>query len=108
MALDIALQQASGEDSVDIPAIISNLRNQRMKMVQTMVRGEREGGGRDGEEVGGKDGGRGREGWRERGRERGREWEEGRGGREYREEGGEGEGGRERGRKGRCEDLGVR
>jgi len=37
VAIDIALQQASGEGYIDIPAIITLLRNQRMKMVQTQV-----------------------------------------------------------------------
>ena len=36
-AIDIALQQAEGEGSVDIPSILTKLRNQRMKMVQTVV-----------------------------------------------------------------------
>ena len=38
IAIDIALQQAEGEGGVDIPSTITRLRNQRMKMVQTMVR----------------------------------------------------------------------
>ena len=36
-AIDIALQQAEGEGNVDIPSILTKLRNQRMKMVQTLV-----------------------------------------------------------------------
>ena len=36
-AIDIALQQAEGEGTVDIPSILTKLRNQRMKMVQTVV-----------------------------------------------------------------------
>ena len=36
-AIDIALQQAEGEGTVDIPSILTKLRNQRMKMVQTLV-----------------------------------------------------------------------
>ena len=38
MAIDIALGQASKERQVDIPKIIVNMRRQRMKMVQTVVR----------------------------------------------------------------------
>ena len=37
IAIDVALQQAEGEDNVDIPSILTKLRNQRMKMVQTVV-----------------------------------------------------------------------
>ena len=37
IAIDIALQQAEGEGTVDIPSIITKIRNQRMKMVQTVV-----------------------------------------------------------------------
>ena len=38
IAIDIALSQASKEKQVDIPKIIVNMRRQRMKMVQTVVR----------------------------------------------------------------------
>ena len=38
IAIDIALSQASKEKKVDIPKIIVNMRRQRMKMVQTVVR----------------------------------------------------------------------
>ena len=37
IAIDIALSQASKEKQVDIPKIIVNMRQQRMKMVQTVV-----------------------------------------------------------------------
>jgi len=36
ITIDIALQQAENESKVDIPAIITKLRTQRMKMVQTV------------------------------------------------------------------------
>ena len=38
IAIDIALSQASKEKQVDIPRIIVDMRRQRMKMVQTIVR----------------------------------------------------------------------
>ena len=38
IALDTALGQARGERRMDIPDILTRLRNQRMKMVQTPVR----------------------------------------------------------------------
>ena len=38
IAIDIALSQASKEKQVDIPKIIVDMRRQRMKMVQTVVR----------------------------------------------------------------------
>ena len=38
IALDIALNQAREEDRVDVIGIINNMRFQRMKMVQTLVR----------------------------------------------------------------------
>ena len=38
IAIDIALAQASIERQVDIPKIIVDMRKQRMKMVQTVVR----------------------------------------------------------------------
>ena len=38
IAIDIALAQASKERQVDIPKIIVDMRKQRMKMVQTLVR----------------------------------------------------------------------
>ena len=38
IAIDIALSQASKEKLVDIPKIIVDMRRQRMKMVQTVVR----------------------------------------------------------------------
>ena len=38
IAIDTALSQASKEKQVDIPKIIVNMRRQRMKMVQTVVR----------------------------------------------------------------------
>ena len=40
IAIDTALSQASKEKQVDIPNIIVNMRRQRMKMVQTVVRKE--------------------------------------------------------------------
>ena len=43
IAIDIALSQASKEKQVDIPKIIVNMRRQRMKMVQTVVRKFRSG-----------------------------------------------------------------
>ena len=38
MAIDMALEQAARENVVDIPAIITQMRRQRMKMVQNSVR----------------------------------------------------------------------
>ena len=38
LAVDIALEQAAKEGAVDIPHIVTGLREQRMKMVQTHVR----------------------------------------------------------------------
>ena len=38
MAIDMALEQAARENVVDIPAIITQMRKQRMKMVQNSVR----------------------------------------------------------------------
>ena len=38
IAIDIALSQSSKEKQVDIPKIIVDMRRQRMKMVQTVVR----------------------------------------------------------------------
>ena len=38
IAIDIALEQAAQENVVDIPAIITKMRRQRMKMVQNSVR----------------------------------------------------------------------
>ena len=43
IAIDIALSQAFKEKQVDIPKIIVNMRRQRMKMVQTVVRKFRSG-----------------------------------------------------------------
>ena len=43
IAIDIALSQASKEKLVDIPKIIVDMRRQRMKMVQTVVRKIRSG-----------------------------------------------------------------
>ena len=37
MAIDIALEQAARENVVDIPAIVTKMRRQRMKMVQNSV-----------------------------------------------------------------------
>ena len=37
IAIDIALQQAEGDGALDVPSILTKLRNQRMKMVQTVV-----------------------------------------------------------------------
>ena len=37
IALDIALEQINNERGVDISGIINNMREQRMKMVQTAV-----------------------------------------------------------------------
>ena len=38
MAIDMALEQATQENVVDIPAIVTKMRKQRMKMVQNSVR----------------------------------------------------------------------
>ena len=38
MAIDMALEQATQENVVDIPAIVIKMRRQRMKMVQNSVR----------------------------------------------------------------------
>ena len=38
IAVDIALEQAKKEGVVDIAGIVNRLRQQRMKMVQTLVR----------------------------------------------------------------------
>ena len=38
MAIDMALEQAAQENVVDIPAIVTKMRRQRMKMVQNSVR----------------------------------------------------------------------
>ena len=38
MAIDMALEQAARENVVDIPAIVTKMRRQRMKMVQNAVR----------------------------------------------------------------------
>ena len=38
IAIDIALEQAARQNMVDIPAIVTKMRRQRMKMVQTSVR----------------------------------------------------------------------
>ena len=38
IAIDMALEQAAQEDVVDIPAIVTKMRRQRMKMVQNSVR----------------------------------------------------------------------
>ena len=38
IAIDIALEQAARQSVVDIPAIVTKMRRQRMKMVQTSVR----------------------------------------------------------------------
>ena len=38
IAIDVALEQATLEHVVDIPAIVTKMRRQRMKMVQTSVR----------------------------------------------------------------------
>ena len=38
IAIDVALEQAARESVVDIPAIVTKMRNQRMKMVQNSVR----------------------------------------------------------------------
>ena len=38
IAIDIALEQAARESVVDIPAIVTKMRRQRMKMVQNSVR----------------------------------------------------------------------
>ena len=38
IALDIAMEQAKREGVVDIAGIVNRLRQQRMKMVQTLVR----------------------------------------------------------------------
>ena len=38
IAIDMALEQAAQEKMVDIPAIVTKMRRQRMKMVQNSVR----------------------------------------------------------------------
>ena len=38
IAIDMALEQAARESVVDIPAIVTTMRRQRMKMVQNSVR----------------------------------------------------------------------
>ena len=38
IAIDIALEQAARENVVDIPAIVTKMRRQRMKTVQNSVR----------------------------------------------------------------------
>ena len=38
IAIDIILTQAKTENIIDVPAVLSNMREQRMKMVQTTVR----------------------------------------------------------------------
>ena len=38
IAIDMALEQAARENVVDIPAIVTKMRKQRMKMVQNSVR----------------------------------------------------------------------
>ena len=38
IAIDTALEQAAQEDVVDIPATVTKIRRQRMKMVQSPVR----------------------------------------------------------------------
>ena len=38
IAIDMVLEQAIQENIVDIPAIVTKMRRQRMKMVQTSVR----------------------------------------------------------------------
>ena len=38
IAIDMALQQAILDNVVDIPTIVTKIRRQRMKMVQTSVR----------------------------------------------------------------------
>ena len=38
IAIDTALEQAAQEDVVDIPATVTKMRRQRMKMVQSPVR----------------------------------------------------------------------
>ena len=38
LSVDIALEQAAREGVIDIPSIVTRLREQRMKMVQTHVR----------------------------------------------------------------------
>ena len=43
IGIDMALSQASKEKQVDISKIIVNMRRQRMKMVQTVVRKKRSG-----------------------------------------------------------------
>ena len=37
IAIDMALEQAAQENVVDIPAIVTKMRRQRMKMVQNSV-----------------------------------------------------------------------
>ena len=38
IAIDMALEQAAQENVVDIPAIVTKMRRQRMKMIQNSVR----------------------------------------------------------------------
>lgn len=38
ITIDIALNQAKTEENIDIPVIVTNIRQQRMKMIQTLVR----------------------------------------------------------------------
>ena len=38
IAIDVGLEQAAQESVVDIPAIVTKMRSQRMKMVQNSVR----------------------------------------------------------------------
>ena len=38
IAIDTTLEQAAQENVVDIPAVVTKMRNQRMKMVQNSVR----------------------------------------------------------------------
>jgi len=37
IAIDIALEQVDNENTIDIPAIVTKLRQQRMKLIQTDV-----------------------------------------------------------------------
>lgn len=38
IAMDMALEQAVKQGSIDVPAIVLKIRRQRMKMIQTLVR----------------------------------------------------------------------
>ena len=37
IAMDMALEQSRKQGAIDVPAIVADIRNQRMKMIQTLV-----------------------------------------------------------------------